>query len=90
LPRPVASIDEQEVLRAITIGIEKRHARTESFRKIFLSERSARMTEMDARGRGDVGELRESSRGLRPLCRYDKDTSAANSQNGSSQEFSSF
>ena len=48
------------------------------------------MTEMDARGRGDVGELRESSRGLRPLCRYDKDTSADKSQNGSSQEFSSF
>src|SRR5262249_25571078 len=54
---PVHRVDEQDVLPAVVIVIDKRTAGADRFGQILLSERAAVVFEMNAGFGGDVGEF---------------------------------
>jgi hypothetical protein len=56
VPRPVHGIDQQNVLPAVVVVIEKAHAATHGFRKILFSESAAVVFEMNACLGGHVRE----------------------------------
>jgi hypothetical protein len=83
LSRPVASVDEEKVLPAVAVGIEECDAGTKCFGKVFLAERSARVTEMNAGAGRHVIELGECRGWLCAVRRHDNDTCGERCQNES-------
>ena len=60
--RPRHRVDEQDVLRAVSVGVEERPARAHRFRQVFLAECAAVVAEADPGRFRDVGEGRERGR----------------------------
>src|SRR5262249_12979339 len=56
LPRPARRVDQQNILPAIVVVIDKGTTRTSGFRKILLAERTVVMFELNARLCVYVGE----------------------------------
>ena len=54
--RPVRRVDQQEVLPAVVVVVEKRAAGSQRLGQVLLPERAVVVGEADAGGRGDVGE----------------------------------
>src|SRR5258708_24159607 len=75
--RPVHAVDEDDVLPAVVIVIQKRAAGTQRFGQIFAAERAAVCLEIDA-GRRSHFDKAQRKRGLgirgRPACRQKKRT----------------
>src|SRR4029078_13154972 len=90
LSRPVAPVDEQKVLRAVAVRIKECAAVAERFWKVFLAERSARVTGVDPGSCSRVSELRQRRGGLLRVRGDDENTCSERSQNGSSEHQPSF
>ncbi len=56
LLRPVGALDEEKVLVAVAVVIQKRHARAHRFRQVFPSEGAAVVAERNTGRAGHVGE----------------------------------
>ena len=75
VPGPVHRVDQQDVLPAVGVVVEKRAARAQRFRKQFAAVRAAVVLEVKARLRRDVGEPEAERR--RPPSRSHPRQSAA-------------
>ena len=64
---PVHGIDEEDVLPAVVVVVEKTDAATHCFGEIFFAERAAVMLKVNAGLRSDVGEL-DGARGAGDRC----------------------
>ena len=57
LPGPVHAIGEKQILPSVSVIVDERDARSEGFRKIFLSERAGVMSKRETGGLRDVRKL---------------------------------
>src|SRR5207237_8219539 len=53
---PVHRVDEEDVLPAVVVDVEKGAAGPERFRQVLLAERAAVVSKMETGGGGDGGE----------------------------------
>ncbi len=66
---PVRTVDQEDVLPAVTIVVEKGASRAESFRQELATESAAIVLKMDTGLAGDVGEAKPECIAVRRLCR---------------------
>ncbi len=54
---PVHAVDQQDILPAIVVVVQKRATRPQRFRQVLLPKRAAVVMEVYACGGGDVGKM---------------------------------
>ena len=69
MPRPIHSVDEEDVRPAVVVIVDKRAARPQRFRQILLAEGTGVVHEPDASGLRNVAKLNPLRRVLESALR---------------------